>query len=468
VLNRRKCRREDSSLDAGLFLPIDETSHKVHTEKSQSLSKMIDSGITQEIPSSVFEEHCHTADYVMPSKEGLLNGPEMAKNGPKMAFPVYDDLEPGSFPEAVLEYKKYWDLSRGKGKHVFSCDLNVTRLKARKHLKFMGWKFWVKGQHRKEFFVTSPTGKPFRSLFSACDEYLREENLKNSSAGASLKRLGSRSANLSKFSESRELGIDRLLMKRHRKSKKIKKVISEFASFSFAAFGDSKLKYPSGQSSVCEKSKRRKACQASVRKGHELGSCLSPKGVLSRKRPQQNMVQTSSQRVARTVLSLLIDNDMILPRQKVSYIRKRDGQVLMEGHITREGIKCKCCRMVYTLSNFEVHAGSTYRRPAASIFLQDGRSLLECQMQMINQKKPKDFRRYRLKGDCSQYRSDSICSVCHDGGSIVLCDHCPSSFHLNCVGLEVMGLCDFLPLKVFRNILLLLLLLYICLLLSLL
>uniref|UniRef100_A0ACD5XJG6 Uncharacterized protein n=1 Tax=Avena sativa TaxID=4498 RepID=A0ACD5XJG6_AVESA len=32
--------------------------------------------------------------------------------------------------------------------------------------------------------------------------------------------------------------------------------------------------------------------------------------------------------------------------------------------------------------------------------------------------------------------SDSICSICNEGGDILLCDSCPSSFHHACVGLE--------------------------------
>ncbi|KAJ6803657.1 uncharacterized protein M6B38_189280 [Iris pallida] len=57
-------------------------------------------------------------------------------------------------------------------------------------------------------------------------------------------------------------------------------------------------------------------------------------------------------------------------------------------------------------------------------------------MQMIRRNKPQGFQRSRVKSDYSIYTSDAICSVCHDGGSLVLCDHCPSSFHLDCVGLK--------------------------------
>lgn len=58
-------------------------------------------------------------------------------------------------------------------------------------------------------------------------------------------------------------------------------------------------------------------------------------------------------------------------------------------------------------------------------------------MKMVQSKKPKDSQRRRMKGDCSEYENDIVCTICHDGGSLVLCDLCPSSFHLECVGLEV-------------------------------
>ncbi|MCO5554171.1 hypothetical protein L7F22_007697 [Adiantum nelumboides] len=34
-------------------------------------------------------------------------------------------------------------------------------------------------------------------------------------------------------------------------------------------------------------------------------------------------------------------------------------------------------------------------------------------------------------------KADEICSACGDGGDLVLCDYCPSTYHAQCVGLEV-------------------------------
>ncbi|MCO5586959.1 hypothetical protein L7F22_040904 [Adiantum nelumboides] len=64
-------------------------------------------------------------------------------------------------------------------------------------------------------------------------------------------------------------------------------------------------------------------------------------------------------------------------------------QVLKDGKITRDGyILCSCCRVAFGLSKFEKHAGSKLHRPAANLFLRDGRSLAQCtapQLGAINQ-----------------------------------------------------------------------------------
>ncbi|CAM8910337.1 unnamed protein product [Rhodiola kirilowii] len=83
------------------------------------------------------------------------------------------------------------------------------------------------------------------------------------------------------------------------------------------------------------------------------------------------------------ILSWLIDHNAVLPGALVQYM-SRKNQPLKEGLVFREGIRCKCCDAIYTLSAFEAHAGSTAHRPSANIFLQDGRSLKDCQSQMLN------------------------------------------------------------------------------------
>ncbi|KAM0953674.1 putative histone acetyltransferase chromatin regulator PHD family [Dioscorea sansibarensis] len=65
------------------------------------------------------------------------------------------------------------------------------------------------------------------------------------------------------------------------------------------------------------------------------------------------------------------------------------------------------------------------------------KSLLLSQKQLMHTSEVNDFLHPRLKCDYSQSPSDDICSICQEDGTLVLCDHCPSAFHLECIGLEV-------------------------------
>ncbi|KAJ7959833.1 PHD zinc finger protein [Quillaja saponaria] len=139
------------------------------------------------------------------------------------------------------------------------------------------------------------------------------------------------------------------------------------------------------------------------------------------------------------VLSWLIDNNIVLPRAKVYYGARGSILSLAEGKITCHGIKCTCCKTLWSRSAFEDHAGgSSYGRPSSHIFLEDGRSILDCQIQIIQNHNMRGFLNEPcdMEGKWSQGENDSICSVCHYGGELILCDLCPSSFHQGCLGLK--------------------------------
>ncbi|XP_043717964.1 increased DNA methylation 1-like [Telopea speciosissima] len=114
---------------------------------------------------------------------------------------------------------------------------------------------------------------------------------------------------------------------------------------------------------------------------------------------------TTPRRRPRSILSLLIDENAVLLNAK----------------------------KVFTLSGFEAHAGSTYRRSAASIVLEDGRSLLECKTQMLHKcMTPKLKTHERIRSCLPQYQSDDKCSICYSEGCLGLRDlpegkwFCPS------------------------------------------
>lgn len=130
-------------------------------------------------------------------------------------------------------------------------------------------------------------------------------------------------------------------------------------------------------------------------------------------------------------VSELIDKNVVLPKAKVHYLGANGP--LAKGQIDRDGINCDCCNQVFTLSKFEAHAGSTKHRPAANIFLDDGRSLADCQRQMFENDEIRLFK----KKQHNAIENDKLCSVCLSEGILIFCSNCPSSFHERCLGPEV-------------------------------
>ncbi|XP_030524326.1 uncharacterized protein LOC115736661 [Rhodamnia argentea] len=153
----------------------------------------------------------------------------------------------------------------------------------------------------------------------------------------------------------------------------------------------------------------------------------------------QQVVPSPSCLHPRNVLSWLADNDRVLSRRKVYYRRGKNRSTLAEGRVIRGGIKCSCCKKAFTLRGFAYHAGRNDQRIASCIFLEDGRSLLDCQKQILSDRRMSRFtieQHDKTKRKWKDGKNDSICSVCHYGGELILCDQCPSSFHQICLGLK--------------------------------
>ncbi|KAK8479965.1 hypothetical protein V6N13_014690 [Hibiscus sabdariffa] len=205
-----------------------------------------------------------------------------------------------------------------------------------------------------------------------------------------------------------------------------------------------------------EKQPRKRKCYSS--ENQSLPKCVqseSPKRRKKLNKPENQVVKSSkrvregpvSSRNPRTILSWLIDNNVVSMLEKV-YYRSRTGAPLMKGQITRDGIQCHCCSKVFTLTTFEDHAGSTNDRPAANIILDDGtgRSLSDCQRQVRDSmnvtmstwsthstvESPKTVK----AANSFQHENDEVCSACCGGGDLICCEYCPSAFHMKCLGLK--------------------------------
>ncbi|XP_031475010.1 uncharacterized protein LOC116247154 [Nymphaea colorata] len=182
---------------------------------------------------------------------------------------------------------------------------------------------------------------------------------------------------------------------------------------------------PASENLHGRKKKGKRNCTLMVRrscKGENLG-------------PDSDLIPYSGKQ---TILAWLIDSGTIQLNGKAKYWNKKHKRVLMEGHITRDGILCTCCGKTLSVAKFEIHAGSKLCQPYQNIFVESGMSLLECQLQAWNaQEESERSGMYIIQTDESD-QNDDTCGICGDGGNLMCCDSCPSTFHLNCLGLQTL------------------------------
>ncbi|CAK9874214.1 unnamed protein product [Sphagnum jensenii] len=150
----------------------------------------------------------------------------------------------------------------------------------------------------------------------------------------------------------------------------------------------------------------------------------------------------------KNTFSWLIEAGVLHKDQKLRYMYRRK-ELGVGGWVTPEGVLCGCCNAVVTLSTFETHCGSKLHRPCANIFVEDGRSIAALQMEALKKQmssmkmSSSSFHKGNRRGNLQVVKdsvldvNDDTCGVCGDGGMLICCDHCPSTFHLKCMELMV-------------------------------
>uniref|UniRef100_A0ACD5WPV1 Uncharacterized protein n=1 Tax=Avena sativa TaxID=4498 RepID=A0ACD5WPV1_AVESA len=193
-----------------------------------------------------------------------------------------------------------------------------------------------------------------------------------------------------------------------------------------------------------------------------------------------------------TILTWLIDAGVLKEKEKVFYVPGPElaaagnnnsngfASKVFTGTVTRAGIHCSCCDTAMPLPGFTSHAGpgagsETSQPPAWDrLLLMSGKPLLRCVQEAWDKERLKTFRaeekaRAALEQDRERSaqakkkklllngrkgslavegvnsgggggggdRSDDACGVCADGGQLLCCDSCPSTFHPECLGVKV-------------------------------
>ncbi|KAG9149995.1 hypothetical protein Leryth_010057 [Lithospermum erythrorhizon] len=136
---------------------------------------------------------------------------------------------------------------------------------------------------------------------------------------------------------------------------------------------------------------------------------------------------------SRTVLSWLIHSGVVSENEAIQYQNPKDDRVIKDGIATWNGIICKCCNNLLSVSEFKSHAGCKLNRPCSNIFMESGKSLTLCQLEAWSaeyKSKKGALRTIQLE---EVDENDDSCGQCGDGGELICCDHCPSTFHQACL-----------------------------------
>ncbi|KDO48771.1 hypothetical protein CISIN_1g002464mg [Citrus sinensis] len=140
----------------------------------------------------------------------------------------------------------------------------------------------------------------------------------------------------------------------------------------------------------------------------------------------------------RTVLSWLIIAGIIALNDVIQYRNPKDDAVIKDGLVTNNGIICKCCNLVFSVSQFKIHAGFKPNRPCLNLVMESGKPFTLCQLQAWSDeyKSRKSATRAGTVETDEDDKNDDSCGICGDGGELICCDNCPSAFHQACLSIQ--------------------------------
>ncbi|KAG8053839.1 hypothetical protein GUJ93_ZPchr0001g30985 [Zizania palustris] len=179
-----------------------------------------------------------------------------------------------------------------------------------------------------------------------------------------------------------------------------------------------------------------------------------------------------------TVLTWLIDTGFLKETTKVFYVPGFGGtEKVLSGKVSKTGIRCSCCDTVVPVPVLEAHAGCNQPgQPWEKLLLMSGKTLVRCMQEAwaqeriramhAQQKATASLQQERHKSSQAKRKlaakqkkqgaplldrvvsssphvkvakdcSDDACGACADGGQLLCCDTCPSTFHPDCLTTQV-------------------------------
>ncbi|KAK7311379.1 hypothetical protein RJT34_09488 [Clitoria ternatea] len=353
-------------------------------------------------------------------------------------------IEPEYCPQAVIDWYDF----TGSSKYLWrQGEKSGLCLKAKKHLLQLGWEFWyIDKKGRRELRYTSPNnGKNYISLRRACAGCIQDGVYGNEPQNVPFVQEN----NFQQYPSTTFVSSPpKKIKKQAAKCKKKRVQLKRFKRRQKDESSDDhdwtpedhkELEEGKATKSRCKKETRVQSKRFKKRRNEKWGledhqgEAYGKRGkVLRSTKRVRDEDETKTQENPRTIVSWLIDKQVVALGTRV-FTLDANNEVAREGKLLHAGIVCDCCDEVLSLAEFKAHAGRTKHGgpSSSSIFLKNGRSLLFYQKEALYLMTEEDTESIVFQGG-----NDSICSVCKDGGDIVLCDGCPSSFHLGCVGLD--------------------------------
>ncbi|XP_017218374.1 uncharacterized protein LOC108195880 [Daucus carota subsp. sativus] len=345
-----------------------------------------------------------------------------------------------------------------KGKRGYGTEKQLLREKIRSMLLDRGWKIDYRPRRNRDYLdavYINPAGTAYWSIIKAYDALQKqleeeEDNVKPFDESPSFTPLPEEI--ISKLTRQTRKKIERELKKKKRDavcSRNAKEVTMRESTNCTDSGGrlheaDSVSGNESSGNLYQVKAKKDTAERQSAsnshiiqgRKSRKIGRCTllvrnSDKGLSE----ADGYVPYTGKR---TILSWLVDSGIVQTSEKVQYMNGKKTRVMLEGWITKDGIHCGCCSKILTISKFEIHAGSKQRQPFLNIYLESGMSLLQCQIDAWNKQeesKREAFHSVDVNGDDP---NDDTCGLCGDGGDLICCDGCPSTFHQTCLDIKML------------------------------
>ncbi|KAM3391846.1 hypothetical protein ACQJBY_013147 [Aegilops geniculata] len=138
----------------------------------------------------------------------------------------------------------------------------------------------------------------------------------------------------------------------------------------------------------------------------------------------------------KTVLCWLIATGFLTVKDVIQYRDLKSNEVIKDGQVTWEGILCKCCAKTLSVSDFKAHAGCCLPKSSLGLFLQSGKSYTLCQLEAWSAESVS-----RRSDACGRKveamdENDDTCGFCGDGGELLCCDNCPSTYHEACLSAQ--------------------------------